>query len=69
VWIRRDRVKEEMTFNAMLLEYMDETIEGLTRDLSHKAMRDIEDLANPTLPVFKEDTERADAEFVAETAH
>ena len=69
VWIRRDRVKEEMTFNAMLLDYMDETIEGLTRDLSHKAMGDIVEFANPELPAFREDTDAADAEFVATTAH
>jgi hypothetical protein len=69
VWIRRDRVKEEMTFNAMLLDYMDETIEGLTRDLSNKAIHDIQDSANPTLAPFAEDVEAADAEFVQETAH
>jgi hypothetical protein len=69
MWIRRDRVKEEMTFNAMLLDYMDKTIEGLTRDLSHKAMSDIVEYANPELPAFREDTEAADAEFVATTAH
>jgi hypothetical protein len=53
----------------MLLDYMDETIEGLTRDLSHKAMRDIEDQANPTLAPFMEDVEAGDAEFIAETTH
>jgi hypothetical protein len=69
MWIRRDRQKEEMTFNAMLLDYMDETIEGLTRDLSHKAMNDIVDMADPTLDPFREDVEAADADFIADTAH
>jgi hypothetical protein len=69
VWVRRDRQREEMTLNAQLLDYLDETVESITRDLSHKAMSEIQEQADPTLPAFREDVEQADAEFLAETQY
>jgi hypothetical protein len=69
VWIRRDRQQEEMGFNVELLKYLDDMVEGLTRDLSHKAMRDVVDMADPTLPAFAEDVDAMDDAFIGTTAN
>jgi hypothetical protein len=70
LWVRRDRVREEMVFNARLRDFLESQVEVAVEGLSRKTLRHIQDNA-PSRPDLNIDrmSEGYDEAFDADTSH